>query len=109
DDLERFLRGETVLARPPGTGELVLRFARKRARLLGAIGGVAAFAVVVLLLGAPIQRRWRADALYGKAVGAEQLGKRDEARRYLEDALALVPRHADARARLAGILLAEQD
>jgi serine/threonine protein kinase/Tfp pilus assembly protein PilF len=109
DDLERFLKGEPVAARPPGTLERAVRFARKQARLLAGVGALAVFALVAVVLGQPVQQRWRAGDLYVKAISAEQAGRRGEARALLEEALGLTPHLADARAKLATILVAEQD
>ena len=101
DDLDRFLAGEPVHARPPGPLERLQRLARKRARLLAGAVALLVGAVVSVGLGIPVQRRWRADALVLKASNLERGGRRDEARALLKEALGMVPNLSDARARLA--------
>jgi serine/threonine-protein kinase len=55
DDLERFLRGEAVEARPQGVWQHVTRWARREPALASRLGGLGAFALIIqanyLLLG----------------------------------------------------------
>ncbi len=85
DDVERYLRGEAILARPPSTAYRIAKFG---ARHRGAV--VAAVAVAVSLLGGTALATWQAmrarqaerQAISARDDAAEQLrqAKRSEAR-----------------------------
>jgi tetratricopeptide (TPR) repeat protein len=85
DDIERYLRGEAILARPPSTAYRIAKFAARHR-----VAVVAALAVAVSLLGGTALATWqatRARAAESQAVtarddAAEQLrqAKRSEAR-----------------------------
>jgi predicted Ser/Thr protein kinase len=47
DDLERFLRGEAVEARPQGVLQYLARWARREPALASRLGGLAVFAVII--------------------------------------------------------------
>ncbi|HZU99230.1 MAG TPA: protein kinase, partial [Planctomycetota bacterium] len=107
DDLEAFLQGEPVSAKPPTLLERLRRVARRRARWLSLVLALVVFVALLVGLAAPLQRSWRADTILIQAADMERGGRRDEAHKLLEEALALVPTHARARARLASLLLNE--
>ena len=85
DDVERYLRGEAILARPPSAGYRITKFAARHR-----VAVVAAVAVAASLLGGTALATWQAlrareaerQALMARDDAAEQLrqAKRSEAR-----------------------------
>jgi serine/threonine-protein kinase len=73
DDLDRYLRGEPVLARVPGRKEQLARVLRKH-RAAATIGA-AALAVVMILSGLWLRERWNAA---DRAKAAQQFGQQVE-------------------------------
>lgn len=57
DDLQRFLDGEAIRARPLGRGERAWRWAKRRRRMIAAAGAVAVLVVAMSIAGAWILRR----------------------------------------------------
>jgi len=67
DDLERFLRGEVVEARPQGLGQQVRRWARREPALVSRLGALAVCAVV-------IQLNYQLSGNIGRALHLEVMG-----------------------------------
>jgi predicted Ser/Thr protein kinase len=104
DDLDRYLRGEAVLARRPAPLRRLARLARRRPWVAAALlGGLA---LGTLLAGQEFARAARTrDALRG-AREALAAGRFDEAEALCHRALAVVPNHSEAAKRLKSVRVA---
>jgi WD40 repeat protein len=95
EDLERWLRGEPIQARPTGTGERMLKWARRQPVVAGSVAAVA----VALVLGAAVATYFglRADASARQARADKEAADKaheaaDKARQATDNALRAVER-----------------
>ncbi|MCP5534353.1 MAG: protein kinase [Akkermansiaceae bacterium] len=92
DDLDRWLRGEPVLARPAGPAERLAKWSRRHpaVAVLAVSSAVAALAFVTLLgIGAVVLRRERNEALRQKGIALENAGlARESAEAFRQNAYA---------------------
>jgi len=87
DDLDRWLGGRPILARPAGPAERAAKWARRQPVLAGAAGAAAAAAVGLLVLGGFLWRNaeLRAEAVQDLGAARTQLAAVGDDRKNAED------------------------
>lgn len=78
DDVERYLQGEPVIARPPSRRRLLVR-AMRRNKALTAAAAIALLALLLGVLGLSVGL-WQADAARAKAVAAREAATQQKER-----------------------------
>jgi len=102
DDLDRFLRGEPVLARPPTMSTRVRLFLRRRrAAVPGAVAALVLGALLAVLLARSFSQRDRFARALAQANAHYAAGHYEQALALYHEAVALDARHALAVERLA--------